>query len=143
MDNVNVQSPLVGAMTGFKHAPSEYVLLLACDTPFVSRKALRLLLDLCNGKDAAIPRWPNGYLEPLHAAYRTKSASVATQRALDKNKLNMKSMICNLRKVQYVSTKQFEEIDPQLLTFCNINNLTDLVKAHNLLDLKQEDSATT
>jgi molybdopterin-guanine dinucleotide biosynthesis protein A len=54
--------------------------------------------------DAVIPRWPNGYIEPLQAAYRTKSAMTAANTTLENKKLDMRSMIANLGKVTYVST---------------------------------------
>ena len=37
-DSYNIQSPLAGALTGFQHAKGKYTLMLACDTPFISKK---------------------------------------------------------------------------------------------------------
>ncbi len=74
VDAWNTHGPLVGAATGFKTARGEYGLMLPCDTPLISREVLTLLLDLCINRNAVIPRWPNGYIEPLHAVYRVKPA---------------------------------------------------------------------
>ncbi|MEM2518568.1 MAG: molybdenum cofactor guanylyltransferase, partial [Candidatus Bathyarchaeia archaeon] len=81
VDKHEMQSPLVGTLTGFSEANGEYALLLPCDTPLVSREILALLLELCIDKNAAIPRWPNGYIEPLHAAYRVQPALEAAEKA--------------------------------------------------------------
>lgn len=138
--NVNVfidvddaRSPLAGALTGFEEARGKYGLVLPCDTPFVSRDVLLLLLDLCVDKNAVIPRWPNGYIEPLHAVYCTKLALEAGRSVLGEGKLNMRSMVDALRGVRYVSTLVLEQLDPDLRTFFNVNTLVDLKKAEAML----------
>jgi len=133
VDKHEVQSPLVGAITGFENARGKYSLLLPCDTPFVSSEVVSLLLDLCVNKSAAIPRWPTGYIEPLQAAYETKSALNAARTALEEGKLDLRSMISHLRGVRYISTLVLQEIDPRLLTFFNINTLEDLKRAESML----------
>jgi molybdopterin-guanine dinucleotide biosynthesis protein A len=133
VDADNVQSPLVGALTGFEKAHTEYSLLLPCDTPFISENAIMLLFEICTNKSAVIPRWPNGYIEPLHAVYCTKHAFKAAKSALDEGKLNMLSMIEKLRGVRYVSTLALQQIDPKLMTFFNINTPMDLKKAEQVL----------
>ena len=115
----------------------KYSLLLPCDTPFVLNQIVSLLLELCSKKDAAIPRWPNGYLEPLQAAYNTKSALTAANKALKDNKLNMRSMISHLGNVRYISTSVLRRLDPELKTFFNINTPKDLKKAEHLLHGEQ------
>jgi molybdopterin-guanine dinucleotide biosynthesis protein A len=133
IDNREEKSPLIGALTGFESVHGKYSLLLPCDTPFVSSKIASLLLDLCINRSAAIPRWPNGYVEPLQAAYHTKSASTAARVALEQGKLDLRSMIASLRNVRYVSTMVLQQLDPQLLTFFNVNDRGDLKRAGSLL----------
>ena len=133
IDNGAVHSPLVGTLAGFETASGEYSLLLPCDTPFVSDKVLSLLFDLCTGFDLTIPRWPNGYIEPLQAIYHTRSAALATKTALSKGKRDMRSMISLLRRIRYVSTIILEELDSGLDTFFNINTRSDLGKAERIL----------
>ncbi len=133
IDKNESQSPLVGAMTGFESAEGKVSLLLPCDTPLVSTQIVQFLLDMCTNRSAAIPRWPNGYIEPLQAAYRTKSASEAAKTALEEGKMNMRSMIDNLRRVRYISTMVLEQMEPELLTFFNINTPQDLKRAESLL----------
>jgi molybdopterin-guanine dinucleotide biosynthesis protein A len=132
VDKYEMQSPLVGALTGFESAHGKYSLLLPCDSPFVSRQIAFLLLELCIDKDAVIPRWPNGYLEPLQAAYRTKSALTAAKRALEDKKSDMRSMIFHLKKILYLSTLVLKQMDPKLMTFFNVNTLEDLRKVEHM-----------
>jgi len=133
VDKLEVRSPLVGAQTGFESARGEYSLLLPCDTPFLSSQIAAFLLDVCLKKAAAIPRWPNRDIEPLQAAYHTKSASKAAKKALNEGKLNLRSMIEKMRGVRYISTLILKELDPRLQTFFNINTPNDLKRAENIL----------
>ena len=128
-----VQSPLVGALTGFENTRAKYSFLLPCDAPFISKDVVSLLLELCINKSAVIPRWPNSYIEPLQAVYCTEPALKAAKSALSEGKLNMLSMIEKLRGVRYVSTLVLQQIDPKLMTFFNVNTPMDLKKAEQLL----------
>jgi molybdopterin-guanine dinucleotide biosynthesis protein A len=133
IDVDDAQSPLVGALTGFKEAHGRYALLLSCDTPFVSNDVVSLLFELCINRYAVIPRWPNGYIEPLQAVYCAKPAYEAAKNALSEGKLNMQSMVDRLRSVRYVSTLVLQQLDPELRTFFNINTLLDLRRAESML----------
>jgi len=133
VDKYEGQSPLVGALTGFESVDAEYSLLLPCDTPFVSAEIAALLLGLCVNKSAVIPRWPNGYIEPLQAVYNTKSVIEAAKRALNEGKLDLLSMINHLHGVRYVSTLVLQQLDPKLLSFFNVNTREDLKRAEFML----------
>jgi len=133
IDKREEKSPLIGALTGFEFVQGEYSLVLPCDTPFVSSNIASLLLNLCINRSAVIPRWPNGYIEPLQAAYHTRSALAAARTALEQGKLDLRSMIACLRGVRYVSTMVLQQLDPKLLTFFNVNNLGDLRRAEFML----------
>jgi molybdopterin-guanine dinucleotide biosynthesis protein A len=133
VDKCDVHSPLIGVLTGFESINAGHSLLLPCDTPFVSKQIASLLLDLCVGKGATIPRWPNGYIEPLQSAYHVKSAVKAAQRALDEGKLKLSSMINNISGVRYISTGVLQQFDPKLLTFFNVNTPADLKRAESML----------
>jgi molybdopterin-guanine dinucleotide biosynthesis protein A len=133
VDMDDVQTPLIGASTGFREAQGEYSLLLPCDTPLVSTKILLLLFELSMNRNAVIPRWPNGYIEPLQAVYRTKRALEAAKGALSERKLDIRSMVDRLGSVRYVSTLVLQQIDPKLRTFFNVNTSLDLKKAESTL----------
>lgn len=129
VDVCESRSPLIGALTGFGSAHGKYSLLLPFDTPFVSKEVVSLLFELCLSKSAAIPRWPNEYIEPLHAVYQTKAAFEAARSAVAEGKLNMRAMIEKLIGVRYISTLVIQQLDPNLRTFFNINTPIDLKKA--------------
>jgi len=127
------ECPLTGALTGLMNADGKYSIILPCDTPFISKKVASLLFEIAVGVDAVIPRWPNGYIEPLQTVYMTKSASDAAKRAINANNYRMQSMISLLKRVRYLSTMVIKEIDPKMLTFLNINTPLELKKAESLI----------
>lgn len=133
VDDGQAHGPLAGATTGFKHAQGKYSLLLPCDTPFVSRDVIQLLLELCINRNAAVPRWPNCNIEPLQSVYCTKTALESARNVLLSGKLNLQAMIDKLQRVRYVSTLVLEQLDPLLRTFFNVNTALELKKAELML----------
>ena len=129
VDVCESKGPLIGALTGFEDAEGKYSLLLPFDNPFVSRDVVSLLFELCIGKSAAVPRWTNSQIEPLHAVYQTKQALEAAKKALAENELDMQAMVSKMIGVRYISTLVIEQLDPDLRTFFNINAPLDLKKA--------------
>lgn len=133
VDAEEIQSPLIGAITGFQEAQGEHTLLLPCDAPFISKDILSLLFELCPGKTATIPRWPNSYMEPLQAVYSTKQTLEAAEKALTSGELNIKGMVDRLRGIRFISTLVLQQLDPELRTFFNVNTPVDLRRAESML----------
>jgi len=133
VDKYGDHSPLVGALTGFENVQSSLALLLPCDAALVSPDIASLLLDLCVGRNAVVPRWPDGKIEPLQAAYNVECAAKAAEAALNEGKRDMLGMISHLRGIRYVSTLVLQQYDPRLITFLNINTVQDWKKAEHVL----------
>ncbi|MEM3162034.1 MAG: molybdenum cofactor guanylyltransferase [Candidatus Bathyarchaeia archaeon] len=133
IDEFDKQTPLAGAASGFKEAETGYALLLACDMPLLSREILAFLLDICAERNAVIPRWPNGFIEPLHAAYKVEPALEAAQQAIKEDQFTLRGMIERMRMVRYVSTIVLQQMDPELNSLFNINTPLDLKKAELIL----------
>jgi len=130
--------PLIGALTGFANASGTYSVLLPCDTPFISRDVIELLFEASSNVDAAIPRWPNGYIEPLQAVYHTGSALSAAKKAVRNGEWKMRSMISLLHGVRYISTIVLRQIDSDLLTFFNVNTPMDLRRAGSIIKTRRK-----
>lgn len=137
IDEHDLHAPIIGALTGFKNALGDYSILLSCDTPLISQKVVSLLLDLAPENDAVVPRWPNRYIEPLQAAYRTKTAYSAAMEAVKNGKLRLSNMIEGLQKILYISTMSLYSLDPNLNTFLNVNTQVELKKAENIIKLQK------
>ena len=126
--------PLTGVWSALQRVSGEEVSIVGCDMPLISEKAMRLLFELCKEHDAAIPRWPNGYIEPLHAVYNTSSCIKATRKALDAGRKDMRAMVLSLTNVRFVSTERMQRLGIPLTTFLNINRAMDLKKARSLME---------
>jgi len=137
VDGEKGNCPLIGALTGFANANGAYSVLLPCDTPFISKDVIELLFEASSKVDATIPRWPNGYIEPLQAVYHTGSALSAAKRAVMNGERKMRSMISLLHGVRYISTIVLREFDSDLLTFFNVNTPIDLKMARNLIKTRR------
>ena len=129
---------LIGALTGFKIAQGKHSLLLAADMGLASRDVIDLLFELCHGRTAAIPRWPDERIEPLQAVYHTKSALEAGRFALEDGEVDISELIENLGGVRYISTLVIEEMNPGLKTFFNVNSPVDLKRAEGLVGTKPQ-----
>lgn len=131
-DTMEGKGPLVGIVTGMQKMRSEYTVILPCDSPFIKREVIGHLFKRAQGADAAIPRWPNGNIEPLHAIYKISTSIPAAETALRKDELLIVDMIKRLDKVVYVNTDELKNFDQELITFFNINNQEDLKTAKEL-----------
>ena len=97
-DTVASQSPLIGILTGMKALKSEYATVLPCDSPFIKAEVIRYLFKKTRDADAAIPKWPNNYIEPLHSVYKVNSAIRAAEEALKEGELSPRDMIKRLNR---------------------------------------------
>lgn len=132
LDIEQAKGPLIGALTGLEQTKESYALIIPSDMPFISPEVVDLLFDLCIGKSAVIPRWPNAEIEPLHAVYHVQTASKAANAAIGDGRLKMSDMLDNMQGIRYLSTLVIQELDLGLKTFFNINTPLDLKKAEGL-----------
>jgi len=128
--------PLAGILAGMKKVITSYTAVLPCDSPFIKPEVIDFLFDNVKHHEAIIPRWPNGYIEPLHAVYRVKPALKAIKEAISKKELYIVDMIRRLKRVKYVSTNELKLYDKDLLTFFNINTKNDFKKAKEIISKK-------
>lgn len=126
------ECPLRGAYTGLMNARGGYSTILPCDTPFISTELIDLLFNVAVGVNAVVPRWPEGFIEPLQAVYRTEAALRAARRALEGGNYSMRAMISLLKDIRYMSTLVIKEMDSKMHTFVNINTSIDLKRAEAL-----------
>jgi len=125
--NYKNMGPLAGILSGLSACQGEYCFVAACDMPFINEKIVKLLFRKSNTFDAAIPRWEDGSLEPLHAVYRCKSMIRETEKALENNETIILAPIFRL-KAHYVEVDEIRRIDPDLRTFMNVNTCEDIQK---------------
>jgi len=132
-DYREVQSPLVGFVAGAEALSSEYVAFLPCDLPLLSPALLGTLFAAAEGRDAAIPRWPDGRIEPMVAVYLRIPARDAALEALEAGDRANTDLIRRLLDVAYVPIDALRTVDPELDSFVNVNTPADLKSAERRL----------
>ena len=122
---------LGGIFSGLSAASAEWGLVVACDMPFLNRRLLRHILDQRVEHDAVVPVL-DGRPEPTHAAY-SKVCLSPMERRLEARQLKIAGFFDDVR-VRPVSEAQVDEIDPDRLSFLNVNTPDDLERALALVE---------
>ena len=125
------RGPLGGIYTGLLASRSLYSVVAACDMPFLNIELLRYMIALSPGFDAVVPRLEEGKLESLHAIY-SKSCLDNMKAQLEHDQLEVNRLLRTFH-VRYVERAECQRLDPQLLTFFNINCQSDLDQAITLV----------
>jgi molybdopterin-guanine dinucleotide biosynthesis protein A len=134
-ENYRFRNPLIGLYVGLLHSHSNYSLVLPCDAPYLNADVLKYLINNCEGYDLTIPRWDNGYLEPLCAVYRGKSLLNLVDDVEKVKDARIQSIIGRLPKIRYIPVRELRKFDEKLLTFYNINTLEDYEKTLKLANV--------
>jgi molybdopterin-guanine dinucleotide biosynthesis protein A len=129
--------PVGGLHAGSLAAQGELIFVSACDMPCINPAVIAYLFDCIDNYDAVIPSWNPDMLEPLHAVYR-RTALLTYLESHDS--LSLRAMVRSL-SARYVPVNVLKNIDPELLTFTNINNLKDLERI-NATGSEQQPSYT-
>jgi molybdopterin-guanine dinucleotide biosynthesis protein A len=119
--------PLAGILSGLRACEDEYCFIAACDMPFINENVVKMLFRESEHYDAAIPRWNDGFLEPLHAVYKCKPMIRETEKAIENCETIILAPVFKLN-VNYVAVDEIRKIDPELRTFMNINTYKDIEK---------------
>ncbi|WP_017730921.1 molybdenum cofactor guanylyltransferase [Nafulsella turpanensis] len=90
-DEEKGQGPLGGICTALKHSPSPYNFMVSCDMPFISREAVRYLMEKAGDADVTLPL-TEGRIQPLCGIY-AKSCLASMEAALKAGRLQLRSLM--------------------------------------------------
>lgn len=123
--------PLEGLRIGLTslgvHAEAAYA--TSCDVPLLSQAFVRQMIAALGEQDAAVPV-DGEFYHPLAAVYRMHAA-VTMEQLLDQGKLRTSGLFARLPTVS-VPIEELRSVDPDLLTFMNVNSPSDYAKALEL-----------
>jgi molybdopterin-guanine dinucleotide biosynthesis protein A len=121
------RSSLTGIHAGLFSAIHPYAFVTACDTPFIRKELVQLLVSEIDPRyDVIIPETPSG-LEPLLAVY-SKQCLHAAARNLERGRYKIQSIFKSLR-IRKIPAAVLMQADPELISFFNINTAQDLAEA--------------
>jgi molybdopterin-guanine dinucleotide biosynthesis protein A len=129
-DRVEGAGAMGGLYTALCEAATPYVLVLACDLPFVGPRLLERLAALADGNaDAVVPRTRDGW-QPLCAVYARRIRH-RVRRRIDSGHLKVQDLLAGIR-VRELGPDAVAAIDPGGQSFINVNTPGDLGRAVRL-----------
>jgi len=124
-DEFENKGPLSGILSGLTLCKNDFCFIAACDMPFINENVVQILFRMSDSHDAVIPRWENGFIEPLHAVYRCKSMIRESRKAIELGENTILAPIFRIN-VNYIDIETIRKIDPDLRTLININTPEDM-----------------
>jgi molybdopterin-guanine dinucleotide biosynthesis protein A len=131
---------LGGIYSAVAHATHDYCLVVACDMPLLNPTLLSMMARMPRDYDALVPalsgdRSDQGgcvTLETLHAIYRRTTRDPFLRR-IEQGQLKIAEALEGVKLVT-LSEEQLRAVDPELLSFFNVNTPDDLEFATAMLD---------
>jgi molybdenum cofactor guanylyltransferase len=123
---------LGGLYTGLSLAHSRRIFAAACDMPFLSHAVIDHLLQFCDD-DIVMPKLVSG-LQPMHAVY-AKTCLPYFEDMIANNILSIQLVLENYELgARLVPEEALRTLDPQLLSFLNLNTPEDVELARHIVD---------
>ena len=121
-DRVPGKGPISGVDAALRFSRYPYVLVVGCDTPFLSPSLLELLAGKTQDADLVIPCGPRGP-EPLCAVYG-KGCLPLIEESLREGDFSLMEPIGRLR-TREIPAEEVAGVDPGFRSFMNINTPGD------------------
>ena len=105
--------------------------VLPCDTPYFNAEIMDILMDKClkqnHDWESIVPRWANGFIEPLNSIYKAKKFHNIIEQNLLRNALKLRSLFNENSIVKYFEIESnLKDIDPSYKWFKNYNTREDM-----------------
>ncbi len=136
LEDNELRTPMLGIYSGFKELDRlgfEKGFLLSGDMPLIKPKVIELMINRVKDYDCSIPRWNNGYLEPLFAIYPVKSTFKLAKNLIQENNYALNRILDISLNINYVSVEEsIKPLDQNLVSLINVNGPIDLEKVIKL-----------
>lgn len=130
-DLLPIRSSLTGIHAGLFYCKTPFAFFSACDAPFLKKSMIKFLLDSLEQRfDVIIPETSHG-LEPLCAVY-SKQCLKPVERNLVLRQFKIDHVFKMLR-IKKIPESELRSIDPELISFFNVNTPEDYKRAQTLL----------
>ncbi len=120
-----------GLYTGLYYSRSPRVFVAACDMPFINPAVIEFFSQKIDATDIVLAQLVNG-LEPLHGLYSKKCLPFLKE-MIDARDLRLQH-IADKRglTVHRIPESEIKSLDPQLLSFLNLNSPSDVELANKV-----------
>ena len=121
---------LGGIYTGLTYASTEWIMVVACDMPFINLELMEHMISKIFNHDVVIPV-RDGRPETMHALYSKKCVeTIETNISMDDLKIT--NFFQNVR-VRFVEDDELKEFDSTGISFFNVNTESELAEARQVL----------
>jgi molybdopterin-guanine dinucleotide biosynthesis protein A len=129
-DIIQDRGPLGGIYTALLFSPAEWVFVRATDMPFLVPELASMIIDAKERFDAVVPKM-NDYYDPLLALYNRRCIPAIARQLREPDK---RQVIGFYRKIRIltVTEREWREVDPDALSFKNVNTPSDLAEIDGL-----------
>ena len=129
-DLLDLRGSLTGLHTGLFYTTTPYAFFAACDTPFLKKEMVLAVVNaIAPNLDIVVPQTDLGF-EPLCAAY-SRNCLKPIHAQLGKKQLQIQRLYKTMRTLKIPETT-LRAIDPDLISFFNINTPEDLERARQM-----------
>jgi len=122
---------LSGLHSGLYYAKNFYSFVCACDSPFISSELVRYLIKKKKEYDVIVP-WLESGQEPFCALY-SKNCLQPIMEVMEKKKRPRIIDFFEQVNVCKIDEREIKKVDPQLISFFNINTWADFHQAKILI----------
>ncbi len=131
------QGAVGGIHSALQHSTTEYVLILACDMPFIQKNLINLLIEhIQTSTYKAIVPTVKGYPQGVIALYH-RDCLVYFESTIQQGQRKLKHIFESITPIHYIDEPQWQQYDPDGLSFMNINTPDQLSLAQALWAEKQ------
>ncbi|MHA1509798.1 MAG: NTP transferase domain-containing protein, partial [Promethearchaeota archaeon] len=136
LEDTELRTPMLGIYSGFKELNRlgfEKGFLLSGDMPLIKPKVIELMINSVKEYDCSVPRWNNGYLEPLFAIYPVNSTFKLAEKLIQERNYALNKIIDESLNINYISVEEsIKPLDQNLVSLINVNGPIDLEKVIKL-----------
>jgi molybdenum cofactor guanylyltransferase len=130
-DLLPIRSSLTGIHAGLFYIRSSHAFISACDMPFLKREMIELLFKHFEKRwDVVVPLTWEGY-QPLCAIYSRRCLKPIEEQ-LGQGDLKISNFFSRF-KIKEIPEDSLRRVDPDLISFFNINTVEDLSRSQELI----------
>lgn len=131
------KNSLTGIHAGLVAAGEDYCLVVAGDMPFINPSVLKYLANRCDGYDVTIIQ-DGAHYQPLCAIYH-KNCIPYMEKLLRQNHYKILDFFPDVR-VKYVDIAELTKLDPEGMSFFNVNTPAEYQRAIDFYTKKTEEA---
>ena len=126
-------SPLIGLISGLREARGEYAAICACDMPFVVPEILEMLFCVSYGLNGSLLVKSNGWIEPIPSVYHVSNCLDYAEVLRGLGEMRIRKVLENMTDTMILSIEKLRLIDPELVSFFDLDTLESVEAAKRRL----------